>query len=120
MDKFVIDWIGIIALQIICTGDIDSENRTVTAIGKHIVAQQTLPGRSVDIGTDETLQRGIVITTLEVVQSQLTNIVLAAVAISARFCTAGETANYAFSLYLIIRKSALICNTKPKRKQKIF
>ena len=53
-------------------------NWTIPAVGEHIVTQQTLPGRSVDIGTDKTPQRGIVITALEVVQPGLTNVVLAA------------------------------------------
>ena len=45
------------------------ENRIITAIGKHVIAQQALSGGGKGIGIDESAEAGIVIAGLEVVQA---------------------------------------------------
>lgn len=45
------------------------ENRIITAIGKHIIAQQALAGGGEGIGIDESAEAGDVVAGLEVVQA---------------------------------------------------
>ena len=62
---------SVITLQIICSRDIDSEHRTIPAVGEHVIAQEALAGRGVDVGTDESTDLGIIISGLEVVQLRI-------------------------------------------------
>ena len=45
------------------------ENRIITAIGKHVIAQQALAGGGEGVRIDESSEAGIVIAGLEVVQA---------------------------------------------------
>ena len=49
-------------------GSINKNHRIIQAIGKHIIAQNTLASAGVGIGIDESAQFGIVITGLEIVE----------------------------------------------------
>ena len=82
----------------------------VVTIGKHIVAQESLICAYKNIGIEEPTQRGVIVTGLEVVEPELTNVVVAARLFSGhlgqRFCGYPRI-NF---LTLIIRKIATICN----------
>lgn len=81
-------WVGII-------------NRIIVAIGKHIVAEETLPGRCEGIGINESADLGVVITALKIVEPGLSIVPLAT-----RPNTPGEQLRVLPKLYGIILHTA--------------
>ena len=53
------------------------DNRTIIAIGKHIIAEDALPGSSKFVGIEESAGFGVVVAGLEVIQASLFNAHLA-------------------------------------------
>ena len=47
------------------------DNRTIIAIGKHIIAEDALSGSSKFVGVEEAARCGVVVTGLEVIESNL-------------------------------------------------
>ena len=66
--KLIIDRIGVIAIKVIEPSNIDPAHRIIPAIGKHVIAQESLAGGDEGIGVDESAPGGIVIAALEIVQ----------------------------------------------------
>ena len=60
-----------------CTGSIFQNYRIVQTVGKHVIAENTLAGGNEGIGVEETAECGIVITALEVIETQLNRIDIA-------------------------------------------
>ena len=57
---------------------INTVHWVVQTVGKHIAAEQALAGGDEGIGIDESAQLGIIITALEIVESGLSSLTLAA------------------------------------------
>ena len=67
---------------------IDITDWIVQAIGKHIVAQDTLAGGNKGIGIDESADLGVIISALEIVEPRLFGAALATWAKSGHFYSA--------------------------------
>ena len=82
-------------LQIYCASDILSGYRIIPAIRKHVIAENTLAGGDEGIGVEEATDLGIVISALEVIESQLLDSILA----MTPFFRAGIVSCYSFNRY---------------------
>ena len=60
-----------------CAGIVAEINRIIPAISKHVIAQEALSGRSKRIGIEESTCFGVVITALEVIESNFVGLHIA-------------------------------------------
>jgi hypothetical protein len=72
--------ISFLKIYIAIAACIDSGNRIIATVGKHIIAQDALAGRNECVGIDESAQFGIVIAGLEIVERGFSVVYIAAVA----------------------------------------
>ena len=93
---FIIDSaVCIDAGPIRCAGSVFLDNGIVSTVSKHVIAQDALAGGNEGIGVEEAAYRGIVITALEVIESQLLDSLLA----MAPFFRAGIVSCYSLNRY---------------------
>ena len=64
MDNFIIGSIDAVAINIIPTGNINTLNRIVPAVSKHVIAEEALAGGDEGVGVEEAADGGVVITAL--------------------------------------------------------
>ena len=51
-----------------CSTGIATVYRIIPTIGKHVIAQDALPGRNIAVGVDEAANLRVVITTLQIIE----------------------------------------------------
>jgi hypothetical protein len=73
--KFII--VQICAFYIISAANVLSADRVVSAVGEHIVTEHTLPSRNKGVGIDKSTDGGVVITRLQVIESGISDMILA-------------------------------------------
>ena len=61
------------------SGRINSINRIIAAVGKHIIPEEALPGAAVGVRIEEPLDDGVVIAGLEVIEARLLIVVVSSV-----------------------------------------